>query len=280
MNTHSPAMDHTAASGFLRRRGNMMVRRRRRLQFLGRGLTRMTVLAVLALLAAWGVQRAHGWLVTTESLMVTRLEVVGTQHADAESVRALANGALHRNMLSLDLDRIVEDVRRHPWIASVVVQRRLPDTLIIEVTERTPCALAVLRGKVLLLDTRGMAIDHYGPRFAGWSLPVFRGLDDLDTDTGYRQSHLAAAQLEVLRAQHPDFFARLTEVDLSNSEFTLLSFEGGEEHVRVLPDDWTRNLDEYRALRGTMFEQYERIRHVDLRWNGRVVATPMDGNAG
>jgi len=273
-------MDHTAASGFLRRRGNMMVRRRRRLQFLGRGLTRMTVLAVLALLAAWGVQRAHGWLVTTESLMVTRLEVVGTQHADAESVRALANSALHRNMLALDLDRIVEDVRRHPWIASAVVQRRLPDTLIIAVTERTPCALAVLRGKVLLLDTRGMAIDHYGPRFAGWSLPVFRGLDDLDTDTGYRQSHLAAAQLEVLRAQHPDFFARLTEVDLSNSEFTLLSFEGGEEHVRVLPDDWTRNLDEYRALRGTMFEQYERIRHVDLRWNGRVVATPMDGNAG
>lgn len=280
MNTRSPAMDHTAASGFLRRRGNMMVRRRRRLQFLGRGLTRMTVLAVLALLAAWGVQRAHNWLVTTESLMVTRLEVVGTQHADAESVRALASGALHRNMLALDLDRIVEDVRRHPWIASVVVQRRLPDTLIIEVTERTPCALAVLRGKVLLLDTRGMAIDHYGPRFAGWSLPVFRGLDDLDTDTGYRQSRLAAAQLEVLRAQHPDFFARLTEVDLSNSEFTLLSFEGGEEHVRVLPDDWTRNLDEYRALRGTMFEQYERIRHVDLRWNGRVVATPMDGNAG
>jgi len=66
MNTRSPAMDHTAASGFLRRRGNMMVRRRRRLQFLGRGLTRMTVLAVLALLAAWGVQRAHNWLVTTD----------------------------------------------------------------------------------------------------------------------------------------------------------------------------------------------------------------------
>jgi cell division septal protein FtsQ len=281
MNTRNPAMDHTReAGGFLRRRGNMRVRRRRHLQFLSRGLTRTAILAALALLAAWGVQRAHGWLVTTESLMVTRLEVVGTQYADAESVRSLAHSALRRNMLALDLDRIVEDVRRHPWVASAVVQRQLPDTLVIEVKERTPCALAVLGGEILLLDTRGMAIDRYGPRFAEWSLPVFRGLDDLETHTGYRQSSRAAAQVEVLRMQYPDFFARLTEVDLSKSDYTQLSFEGGGEYVRVLPGDWTRNLDEYRALRGKMFQQYGRIRYVDLRWQGRVVATPMDENAG
>jgi hypothetical protein len=29
-----------------------------------------------------------------------------------------------------------------------------------------------------------------------------------------------------------------------------------------------------------MFQQYGRIRYVDLRWQGRVVATPMDENAG
>lgn len=281
MNARNPAFDHTTeTSGFLRRRGNMLVRRKRRLQFLGRGLTRMGLLGTLLLLAAWGVQRAHGWLVTTELLMVTRLEVVGTQHADAESVRSLASSALHRNMLALDLDRVVEDVTQHPWIASAVVQRRLPDTLVIEVKERTPCALAILQGKVLVLDTRGMVIDRYGPRFSSWSLPVFRGLDDLEPDMGYRQSHRAATQLERLRTEHGDFFARLTEVDLASPDYTLLSFEGGREHVRVLPDDWTRNLDEYRALRENMFQQHGRIHHVDLRWQGRLVAAPMVENEG
>ena len=39
MNTRNPALDRTGeASGFLRRRGNLMVRRKRRLQFLSRGL--------------------------------------------------------------------------------------------------------------------------------------------------------------------------------------------------------------------------------------------------
>jgi len=72
MNTRNPAFDRTGeAEGFLRRRGNMMVRRKRRLQFLSRGLTRMALLAVLALLAAWGLQRALRWRVTTEALMVT-----------------------------------------------------------------------------------------------------------------------------------------------------------------------------------------------------------------
>jgi cell division septal protein FtsQ len=281
MNTRNPAFDRTGeAGGFLRRRGNMMVRRKRRLQFLSRGLTRMAILVVLALVAAWGMQRAYGWLITTESLLVTKLEVVGTEYADATSVRSLASRAMQRNMLALDLDGIVEDVRRHPWVASAVVQRRLPDTLVIEVTERTPCALAVMHGNILMLDTRGMAIDRYGPRFAQWSLPVFRGLDDLETDMGYAQSHRAAVQVEVLRQQYPDFFARLTEVDLSNSSYTTLSFEGGDEHVRVLPGDWTRNLDEYRALRKKMFQQHERIRHVDLRWQGRVVAKPINEDAG
>lgn len=281
MNTRNPAIDRIGeASGFLRRRGNKMVRRNRHLRFLGRGLTRGAIIAALALLAAWGLQHAHRWLVTTESLMVTQLEVVGTQHADVDSVRSLAGSALRRNMLALDLDRIVEDVRRHPWVASAVVQRQLPDTLVIQVKERIPCVLAVLEGKVLVLDTRGMAIDRFGPRHAGWSLPVFRGLDDLDTATGHRHCRLAAAQVGVLKAEHPDFFARLAEVDLSSAEFTLLSFEGGEEHLRVLPDDWTRNLDEYRALRGPMFQQHGRIRHVDLRWQGHVVATPMNGNVG
>ena len=55
---------------------------------------------------------------------------------------------------------------------------------------------------------------------------------------------------------------------------------GGEEHLRVLPDDWTRNLDEYRALREKMLQQHGSLRHVDLRWQGRVVATPMNGNTG
>lgn len=281
MNTRNPAMDRSGEdSGFLRRRGNLMVRRQRRLQFLSRGLTRMAILAALALLAAWGVQQVHGWLVTTESLLVTQLEVVGNEHADTASVRSLADGALRRNMLALDLDGIVEDVRRHPWVASAVVQRRLPDTLVIEVTERTPCALAVLRGDILLLDTRGMAIDRYGPRFAEWSLPVFRGLGDLEPGMGYAQSRRAALQVEALRQQYPDFYNRLTEVDLSDANYTLLSFEGGDEHLRVLPDDWTRNLDEYRALRKEMFQQHGRIRHVDLRWQGRVVATPINEDAG
>jgi hypothetical protein len=244
-------LDRTGeASGFLRRRGNMMVRRRRRLQFLSRGLTRVALLAALALTAAWGVERAHAWLVTTESLTVTRLEVVGTRHADQESVRGLAAGALEKNLFALDLERVVADVRRHPWVASAVVQRHLPDSLVIEVVERTPCALAVMEGQVLVLDTRGVAIDRYGPRFAEWSLPVFRGLDTLDAEVGYERSRRAAGQLEALRTQHPDFFGR------------------------------PRNLAEYRALRNSMFQEHGSIHHVDLRWQGRVVATPMDGDSG
>lgn len=274
-------MDRTYEAGrFLRRRGNLRVRRERRLRILGRGVVRTLALGAIVLLAAWGARSAYRWLVTTPSLAVTRLEVSGQQEAEVATLEALAAGALEQNLFALDLDQVAANVRTHPWVRSVVVQRRVPDTLVIQVEERRPCALAVLDGEVFLLDARGNRIDRFGPRYSRWSLPAFRGLEGLEPLMRIRRCRLAAAHLEELRADYPGFASRLAEVDLSNPQFTVLSFEGGEERLRVAPDDWDRNLDSYRALRTQIFRQHGSLRHVDLRWRGRVVAMPEAGGSG
>jgi cell division protein FtsQ len=61
-----------------------------------------------------------------------------------------------------------------PWVESVVIERRLPDTIYVRITERHPLALWQHNGKFSLIDAKGVEImlDQLGP-YA--SLPVVVG---------------------------------------------------------------------------------------------------------
>lgn len=275
----TPALARTPEAGrFLRRAGNLRVRRERRYRTICRTIFRSFVLAAVIGLSTWGSRTAVRWLRTTPHLAVTRIQVEGSRNADRQTLRSLASKALTRNLFALDLDLLARDVRAHPWVRDVVVLRRIPDTLVIRVRERKACALAILDGEAYLVDTEGAPIDRFGPRYPSWSFPVLRGLDDLDPGERRRRCRRAAVRLEELRRAWPALYGRLAEVDLSEPRFTVLSLEGGEERLRVDPDDWTRNLATYQALRTRLLQRHGRIRHVDLRWQGRLVALPEPAN--
>lgn len=266
-------------SRFLRREGNLLVRRERRYQWLSRALLRVAMVSGAIGLAALGVRQAASWAVTTPLLAATRIEVEGNHHADLESLRALAQGAIQGNLLGADLDRVAAAVRDHPWVRHVQVQRRLPRTLSVRVEERTPCALLLLGGEAFLIDTSGARIDRYQPRYASWSFPVLRGLDEVTAAERLARCRAAAIQLAALQSAAPEVYARLAEVDLSDPAGTFLRVEGIQERLQAAPDAWTRNLESYLALRPQVLERHGAVTTADLRWAGRLAVEP-DPRAG
>ena len=263
-----------APGRFLRRDGNIRVRRERRHRTAAWALRRVAVIAGTIGLLGVGAAWASRWIMTTPALAVSSIRVEGAENADPRTVRSLASGALGRNLIRLDLDQVAATVRTHPWVKSVVVRRQLPDTIVVRVVERTPCALVLLRGEPFLVDTTGARIDRFGPRYASWSFPVLRGLDGLEPADRARRCRAAAVQLHALKKAAPDLHERLAEVDLSNPDRTELTVAGLSSRLRVAPDDWTRNLDAYRDLQASLDSRHEAIRYVDLRWDGRVTVMP------
>ena len=264
------AARYSETGRFLRRKGNLRVRRERRQQTISRALGRVAAgAAVLGLAAAVVGGTAH-WLMTTPALAVTDILVVGAKHADVGALRALASGALSQNLLALELRPLAAGVQGHRWVREVVIRKQLPDTLVVEVKERSPCATAILGGEAFLIDTTGEPIDQYGPRYAAWSFPVLRGLDGLDETERRRRCRQASEQIQALRAAYPDLYARLAEVDLANPDAPVLLVEGIPERLRVAPADWTRNLRAYRTLRTALVGRHGALSYVDLRWAGRL----------
>src|SRR3546814_18364686 len=77
-------------------------------------------------------------------------------------------------ILAIDLEALQERVIALPWVRTARVERHLPDTLFIAITERRPLALWQRHRTLALVDEDGVVItDRRLGRFA--TLPIVIG---------------------------------------------------------------------------------------------------------
>lgn len=116
----------------------------------------LRILAIVAKsLAAVGAVAGLVWLgFFSEALRFRELRVVGNERASEVALRHLADLAEGTPLLRLDLDRAVEGVERHPWVAEATARRVFPDTVVLQVHEREPRALLLLDA-LYLVDADG-----------------------------------------------------------------------------------------------------------------------------
>jgi len=87
---------------------------------------------------------AGAWVAARSPLLAVRHVVIAAgAHTDARTVASAAGLARRPPMLDLNLGAIRARVLALPWVARVGVQRRWPNTVAIEITERTPAAVVV-----------------------------------------------------------------------------------------------------------------------------------------
>ncbi len=81
------------------------------------------------------------WLAVQSPLLdVDHVRVRGTGHLSAAEVRTAAGVGRRDPLLLVDGGAVARRVERLPWAGEVSVSRRLPGTLVIDVTERRPVA--------------------------------------------------------------------------------------------------------------------------------------------
>jgi cell division protein FtsQ len=68
------------------------------------------------------------------------------------------------------------DLLQYGWIKDARVARRLPDTLAVEIIERTPTAIWQRNGKYSLIDAEGIVLQNIHPGEGG-DLPMLNGND-------------------------------------------------------------------------------------------------------
>jgi cell division protein FtsQ len=91
---------------------------------------------------------------------VKRVDVVGIRHMDSAPVYRIALDQQSMAMPLVDVSDIRARLLRFGWVKDARVSRRFPDTLVVDIVERTPAALWQSNGQLALIDSDGTVIDR------------------------------------------------------------------------------------------------------------------------
>ena len=158
--------------------------RKKRLQLYRRLRLVAKVFLVLIAFAALSALCLVGYrsLLSSPLLQVTRIQVNGCQHLDAQAVIQQAGIPSGVNILSLDLDEVKRRLTEHPWIETAAISREIPDRIRIEIEERKPVAL-VKGHQFYLADQQGACFARAAPS-EHTGLPIITGFDPGTLDSG------------------------------------------------------------------------------------------------
>lgn len=112
---------------------------------------------VLGLPAAVGVSAAEA--AGRAGFRVEQIEITGLKRMDRMSVYAVALDQQSRAMPLVDLESVRQKLLQYGWIQDAHVSRRLPDTLLVHVVERTPAAIWQASGRLTLIDATGVPLE-------------------------------------------------------------------------------------------------------------------------
>ncbi|MBF0333428.1 MAG: cell division protein FtsQ/DivIB [Alphaproteobacteria bacterium] len=171
-------------------------------------------------------------------------------------------------ILAVDLNAVRQRVERLSWVRRAVVERHLPDTVLVSIVEREPVARWQIGGRFVLVDAEGATIPVEVSPFA--ALPLVVGDD--------APAHAAA--LVAMLAEEPELARRVkAAVRVSGRRWNLVldRLEGGID-VR-LPEEnadaaW-RRLARYSREENLLDR---RLTMIDLRVPDRLVigTTPTE----
>ncbi|MDR3270658.1 MAG: FtsQ-type POTRA domain-containing protein [Peptococcaceae bacterium] len=111
---------------------------------------------------------------------VQNIIVQGNRQVSENEILRLAEYFKGKNLILADQEELRRKVMLQPLLSQVDLQKRLPDTLVIQVTERAAIALVLAPKGVIEVDKQGVFLR----RLEGWpktDFPVINGISVADT---------------------------------------------------------------------------------------------------
>jgi cell division protein FtsQ len=212
----------------------------------------------LAVAGHW-IDRASARMAVTADLVVADVLVAGRHHTAKEALTKALGVRLGTPILAIDLDAARSRVEALPWVASASIERHLPDTVYLRITERRPIARWYSGGKMHVVDRDGIAI----------ALSDTASYERLPLVTGPGAPQAVGELIELLRA-YPRLAARVTQARRLGQRRWDVIFDKGL--IVMLPEQTPRRAwSRLAELARTQHLLDRGLVAIDLRLPSRIV---------
>jgi len=199
---------------------------------------------------------------------VQKLSVSGLKRVEENQVLAKAGFDLGTNVFRVKLDEIRERVEELPWVRHGVVERVLPDKIIIRIVEREPIGLARINGEVFQFDIDGTVLDP--DPAGGASFPILDGLRMGDQKRNLEKVGVYRRVVDDLGQ------TALSEVHINDAQEVTVVSASDPVLVNLGTADFRQRWMKYLQLKPQIETQYPEAVRVDLRFRNQVIVRMMD----
>jgi cell division protein FtsQ len=210
------------------------------------------------------------------SLRVQRVTVEGNRIVETAEIMQLVRIQKNTQLQDIDLTAVRKDILSHHFIKDAVVERDLPATLKITITERLPLAI-VNSAEILYLDEDGVVLPHSISKQL-FDLPVLSGISPEITlapggTINNPDVHEALQILATSKLVSKELYHLISEVRLrSGGDIVLYAAEWG---VPIIfgRGDIANKLVRLEAFWNDIVREKgsQRLQYVDLRFDDQVV---------
>jgi cell division protein FtsQ len=228
-------------------------------------------LIALVICLAFG---ANAW---KSNLRINQIIINGNRIVNTNEIIQLTQVPMGTLLYKANLTAIQRNVMSHYYIKDAVVERNLPNSINIQITERIPIAMVNL-SEPLYLDEDGVVLPKT-VSYKIFDLPMISGISASEISivgsTITRPDEIEALQLlAVLKTVNRPLYHNISEIQVRNGgDIVLYSAEGGVPIIfgrGDLPEKLIRLEIFWNDIVRTRGVQY--LHYVDLRYQDQIVA--------
>jgi cell division protein FtsQ len=224
---------------------------------------------ITALALVWILYKA---IFPAHLLGLGHVKISGAGHVSSSDIEEMFKQALGQNLFTFDPEPGLKGLLRHPWIQEAQIRKILPDTLLIQIVERSPAAVLETPKGLYWVDSSGIVLgpakkgSHLLPRVVGISLDgLMRGHPEQR-----KGLQIAMALIRVVQDGRESRGLDPIVVDLSHgSKDPRLFLEG--YYLRFGEGEYKEKWGRFLAIRQDMKNRGLAPEEIDLRFVDQVV---------
>ncbi|NOY77947.1 MAG: FtsQ-type POTRA domain-containing protein [Calditrichaeota bacterium] len=226
----------------------------------------------LFVLFLWGL---HSWMIHSNAFLLQTIDVRGNRILDKADILKNVSFRRQTRLTDVQLSAIEKKILKNPYLKTVIVYRKYPSTLEIEVEERTPVAY-VAGKRVWMIDDEGVLL----PKLTGkkaLALPVITHSGPFREKAGVRTKnprlHRTVWFLSMLKALDKNLFYKINSVDYTAQKGMVVYLTEHAFPFYFGNDLDIRQIEYMKAILGKLKQERRvaNVRYVDLRFANQVV---------
>ena len=146
----------------------------------------LVIAGLIILPTFYGIHYAYNQPEASPYFEVEKIEYQGLIYLNQEKLDSLVLVSLPKNILHVDLGQLRSLVETESWVQEAKIRRKLPNRIIISITERQPVAVAAIDNELYVVDSNGVVLAPYGPHYHSINHPIVKteanlgeGIDEL-----------------------------------------------------------------------------------------------------